>query len=201
MSGTPLNPARLAGLLSTVARSLPFHGLTDHVCKSWEENGAELAQHLAFLLKPAPAFKQKGGKHKAHNLSNFFVDSEKLWVDGSLPKRIDLTACTKDARPLGIRLVLPMNMSDTAISTALGGMQKLMSMKATPWQLKTQVELALSGGDSIFKKGSHYIIYMEDTSGALFPLIVYWNGGQLHLNCDDFVMSEAWVKGHQVCGN
>ncbi len=59
MSGTPLNPARFAGLMATLVKAVPVGHMTDEIAKSWEENGAELALRLGFLTEAAPSRKSK----------------------------------------------------------------------------------------------------------------------------------------------
>ena len=205
MSGTPLNPARLAGLMATVAKSFPIELLTDEVCQSWEDNGAELARRLKFLSEMAPV--RKPIKKKAEpseplvNLAEFFVSTDKFYVDPDFIARVDLSPCVPDLRELKVVYTLPRNQNDSTIATEVGGKATLRLRKTTPYQLMTECKLALSGGRSIFGKGGYYLLYVEGTDGDLCPVGVGWFGDQLRLTCYRFDGCGKWGRGGQVCGN
>jgi hypothetical protein len=203
MSGTPLNPARFAGLMATVAKSFPLELLTDKVCKSWEDNGEELARRLAFLSESAPAPKRKG-KEKAQrrvDLSDFFVSSDRLYVDPDFLASIDVTSCVEDLRELSVKFVLPRSMNDSENAKAVGGMGALTAMRSSPYQLKCELALALEGKSKLFIKSNWYLLYMESRDGTLFAVDVRWSGDQLGLSYYRFDERDYWLKGDQVCGN
>jgi hypothetical protein len=205
MSGTPLNPARLAGLMATVAKSFPLQLLTDEVCKSWEDNGAELAARLAFLADLAPPPKKKGRRKRTKiamvNPSEFFVTSDKRNIAADFISRIDLSPCEDDSLELKPLFTLSRDMNDSEIATKAGGKDTLRIRRATPAQLMRELKLVLAGRLSLFVKGNNYLLYLEGSDGELCPVSVCWVNGDLFLDCYDFDEGGLWISGFQVIGN
>ena len=203
MSGTPLNPARFAGLMATVAKSFPLDMLTDEFCKSWEDNGEELASRLTFLaeMAPEPKRKRKARKSTLVNPAEFFVTSEKFYVGPDLARNIDLSPCADDTRELKVLFPLPRNMNDSGVATQAGGLPQLTRQRGTLPQLMHECRLALAGKPRLFVKGGYYLLYIEGRDGELSPVFVHWNGERLCLNDFRFGQNGEWHEGSRVCGN
>ena len=143
----------------------------------------------------------KGQKPKTVDLSDFFVTSDRLYVDPDFLARIDVTSCVEDMRELSVKFVLPRNMSDSENAKAVGGMAALTAMRPSPYQLKRELALALEGKSKLFIKGNWYLLYMEGRDGTLCPVSVRWVGGRLRLLCYRFGGGGGWYEGDRVCGN
>jgi hypothetical protein len=153
-------------------------------------------------MAPSPKRKSKASKSVMVKPAEFFVTSEKLYVDPDFVARMDLAPCLDDKRKLSsVCPPLPRNMNDTSIDIHAGGKGTLRKRRATLPQLMHEVDLAITGGDSIFKKGGYYLIYLEGLGGDLYPVRVCWRGGQLNLYCYRFGEVGKWLQCNQVCGN
>ncbi len=206
MSGTPLNPARFAGLMATVAKSFPLDLLTDEVCKSWEDNGKELAKRLAFLAQKAPEPKRKRNtKQQSSDEAAFYQNRTGLWVDADLKRYVGLqTRATRGAKALKSPRLLSQNENEATMFGQPGSDQYARTL-AYAVDLGQIAELiaAQEGGKPgvLLKNGYANIFPVRGKEGALRVVHVYWYDGKWGVYCDPFMAGHVWNASGQAFSN
>lgn len=204
MSGTPLNPARFAGLMATVAKSFPLEFLTDEVCQSWENNGAELARRLQFLAELAPEPKRSKKKAKSnYNGSQFFQTRKGLRVDSDLGRHVGLDGhMSRQATPTCRSLEV--NEIEATMFGDLGTAKHAATLKNACGlgQIHRLIDEQWGGrGGILLNDGRANIFPMVGKAGTLHVARVRWGGDDWCVDCDPFSACRACRAGDGVFSN
>ena len=203
------------GQVSKLMRLLASSGIgSEHLQRAIDNKSARI-NLVEFLNEGCPkvdytqsAPKAKRGTRSVEpttlvNPEEFFVSSLKFYVDPDLARNIDLAPVADDARELKQLFALPRHMNDSAIAKekSIGGMEALRTKKTTLPQLMRECKRALAGETTLFQVGHYYLLYLEGKGGALCPVGVCWDDGQLRVGCCRFDQVVDWDQGVVVCGN
>lgn len=136
------------------------------------------------------------------NPRDILAPSPQLSVE--LDKLVGLDGCPIDDRPLILIQGAQANKStDDSIIESVGGLNALFARRASMGQLVREIGLALDGEKGLFKKGQHYLLYMEGLTG-ICPVRAGWRpwiGRWSTTAYDGIGYAGSWREDIQVYGN
>ncbi len=206
MSGTPLNPTRLVGLMSTAMKTFPIELLTDEVCQSWEDNGEELARRMMFLAEMAPEPKRKRkSKQSTFDEAAFFQTRLGLYVDPDLKRYVGLqTRTMRGAAALKQPRVLTADESEATMFGNPNSEQYRKTLENAPdlGQIAGKIEAQWDGKvGELLTDGQANIFPTRGLDGALRVVRVRRGAGEWHVFCFPFNADNVWLAGYLVFSN